>query len=545
MPTLKLIPKSCSDNFYSLGNETPQTMAALQNLVPAPDTADQWIPRPAATLFSGSAPFTPGFVSCQIIVGTRLYGMVSSALNAGKDQPFCYDLLGAAFVTITGITGANTPTSPATTGSWQPPHMELIGTKIIVTHPGFDGVGSNFFGVINTTNPVALTWTSENTTGLALPIKPVWVSQFFQRAYYFCNTSPSDANPAVIASNVLDPTVVTAAPDTPVLQFGDNIPLLCGGTLALDNQLGGQIQALIVFKANASNMFQITGDFAATSTNGIPFIQMNALNVATGTLAPNSITNTPFGMLFVSPDGLRIIDFQAHVSEPIGANGQGISIPFISAVTPSRIAAACNATTVRIGTQNGSLSGTPYQEWDFDLVRKTWFGPHTFPISLISTYGQSYVISPVGIKGLWSSDIRPNSSSTYTENGASYTCIYQSALFPERSDMEELSTVRSVFYTATGPGTTVYNVSALDEGSNIITYTSVSFTSSTTLWGSFAWGVGVWLGTNQPMSAAQVPWTQPVVFDRMAVQISFTAASGARLGNFLIDVEPTNYTVTS
>lgn len=543
MAILKLTPVSCADSFYSLGGDAPKTMALLQNLIPAPDSKDQWIPRPAATKFTASDTFTPGFVSCQILIGSRLYGMVSSALNAGKDQPFCYDLLGGAFVTISGITSGNVPTSPPTTGSWTPPHMELVGVKIICTHTGFSGTGSNFFGVIDITNPSALTWTTANLSGAALPSVPVWVTQFFQRAYFFCN--PTNAQPVVQASKALNPTTGVASYQ---LSFGDNTPLLCGGALQFYNQLGGTIQSLMVFKANAANIFQITGDFTAdlavvpANLASTP-ISVNALNIATGTLSPNSVVGTPQGLAFVAPDGLRMIDFQGKVSDPIGFGGEGISNPFINAVVPSRIAAACNATTIRISTQNGAVIGAPQQDWCFDFARKVWFGPHTFPISLISSYNNSFVVSPVGIKGFWQSDIIPTSVSTYTENGASYQCIFQSALLPERDDLNELSMTRAVFYQTFGVGTTVFNISALDENGNPLAFTSLSYSATGALWGTAVWGSGALLGSSQAMAAANIPWPNPIVFDRMAMQISFTAVGGARLGNVMLELNIENVTV--
>lgn len=537
MAILKLAPVSCADSFYALGGDAPKSMALLQNLIPAPDTKDHWIPRPAATKFTGSDTFTPGFVSCQLLIGTRLYGMVSSALNAGKDQPFCYDLLGGAFITISGITSGNVPTSPPATGGWTPPHMELVGVKIVVTHTGFSGAGSNFFGLIDISNPSSLTWTTANTATNALPSVPVWVTNFYQRAYFFCN--PTNAQPSVIASDVLVPATRTNA--TYILTFGDNVPLLCGGVLGFDNQLGGQISALIIFKSNGAGMFQVTGDFALTGSQAIAQAQMN---VPTGTLAPNSVVGTPQGLAFVAPDGLRMVDFQGHVSDPIGFGGTGVSTPFINAVVPSRIAAACNATTVRISTQNGGVAGAPQQDWCFDFARKIWYGPHTFPISLISSYNNSFVVSAPAIKGFWQSDIVPTSTSTYTENGASYQCVYQSAFFPERDDLNELSMTRGVFYQTYGVGTTVYNVSALDENGNPLGFTTASFSSTGAVWGTAVWGSGALLGSSQAMAATNIPWPNPVVFDRMAMQISFTAVGGTRLGNVILELNVEGETVT-
>jgi hypothetical protein len=531
MPILELTPHTVSDSFYSMGREQPSSMRSLSNLVPAPDSPDQWVARPAAVLYPGSNAFTPGFVSAQIVIGNRLYGMVSSALNSGKDQPFCYDLVTQALVSISGITAGNTPTSPAATGAWTVPHMELIGVKIIVTHPGFSGSGANFFGVIDTSNPGALSWTASNTATNLLPSVPVWVNQFGGRAYYFCN--PVNGQPAILATDVLDPLTITNG--TFVLTFGDNIPLLCGGTLALNNQLGGIIQGLIVFKG-ATNVFQVTGDFALLTT------AINSLNVATGTLSPNSVTTTPKGLIFMAPDGLRIIDFQGNISDPIGVAGTGIAVPFLSSVIPSRICAASNASTIRLSTQNGATLNNTQQEWCFDFTRGAWHGPHTFPVSLISEYGNSFVVSPIGIKGLWSSDIIPNTSSTYIENNAFYVCDYLSGNMPERAGVVELNTVKALLYIGAGAGVSIFLIIAQDDAGNPLNTVGVSFTSTITTWDHFTWGSGASLGVSQQLSALDIPWSFPIVFDRMAVRVQMYAAAGVRIGKFIMEYQPTGYT---
>jgi hypothetical protein len=269
---------------------------------------------------------------------------------------------------------------------------------------------------------------------------------------------------------------------------------------------------------------------------------MNALNIATGTLAPNSVTATPKGLMFVAPDGLRLIDFAAHVSDPIGFSGTGIAVPFSSAVIPSRICAACNATTIRISTQNGSVAGNPFQEWCYDIVRAVWHGPHTFPASLISAYGASFISTRLGgIKGLWSSDISPTATSTYTENGAAMTCTYQTIMLPERQDMRECSMVESLFYEGHGSGNFTFNVTAFNQSGAAGGFASINVSGSTTLWDSFTWGSSVWLGTQNALSARVIPWTAPIVFDRMGIQITVTAAAGIRLGDLYMIYQPLGY----
>lgn len=94
-----------------------------------------------------------GIISEYTVVGSRVYGMVSSAQYMGKDEPFCFDLSTNLFVPISGVTSALLPTSPGSTGDWTPPVMRAVtNVCILCTHPGFPGGASPspYFGWIDT-----------------------------------------------------------------------------------------------------------------------------------------------------------------------------------------------------------------------------------------------------------------------------------------------------------------------------------------------------------------------------------------------------------
>jgi hypothetical protein len=100
------------------GQIPPGGLFAATNLVFDPANPFTFQCRPAAIETSDFAGFTtPGVVSVSYVVGDICYGMVASGLNPGKDQPFAYNLVTNAFVAVTGITGANTPTTPLTSGN--------------------------------------------------------------------------------------------------------------------------------------------------------------------------------------------------------------------------------------------------------------------------------------------------------------------------------------------------------------------------------------------------------------------------------------------
>src|ERR1700731_3579824 len=80
-------------------NAAAGSMASLKDLIPNPTTKSQFVPRPASTQVTNFGGFTtPAQGETLLVVGTKAYGMIASARNAGKSEPFCYDLVNAAFI---------------------------------------------------------------------------------------------------------------------------------------------------------------------------------------------------------------------------------------------------------------------------------------------------------------------------------------------------------------------------------------------------------------------------------------------------------------
>jgi len=527
-------------------------MASLQNLVPDPSTRALWQCRPASIelvdFATQGGPFSSGFsggfqqgfsqlpiglISCLKVIGNIAYGMVATGRNPGNDEPFAYNLLTNAFLVISGVTSANTPASPATTGAWTPPTMDLVGTNLLVTHPGFTGSGGVYFGWFDITNPSAITWNGGNLTGaVTFSTPPSAVRNFNGRAYWI--TNPPTGQPAVIFSDVLVPRTVTNA--NQVLTFDDNVPLTALAPLPLNNQLGGIIQALIVFKG-VQNMYQITGDAASTSNP----LAKNALNVATGTLAPNSICPTPKGLAFIAPDGLRFIDFSGNVGDQIGNDGMGKTLPFIYSLVPSRMCAAANGAIYRVTTQDGSLIGSPFVEYWYDMTRQIWSGPHTFPASCIAVWNNTFIMAPRNVTGsLWQADYVQSSTSTFVENGTQMTFNWTTSMFPDVGDMAEHAMIETTVYMATVSGVT-YTVYALDQNSSVIQTISISNTSSQTLWGQFIWGQAQWGGAANNLFPQRIAWTAPVVFRRMQLSVQGNSGGATRLGLTNLKYEKLGY----
>jgi hypothetical protein len=508
----------------------PGCMLSLSNLIPAPQGRGLWICRPASIKSSSFSGYTsPGFVSAIKVIGTKVYGMVASGRNPGKDEPFIYDAVSGLFTTISGITSANTPASPSTSGDWTPPTLDQIGSKIIFTHPGFNTGGGYFIGVLDISNPSFPAWSAGNLTGglISFTTLPVAVQQFNGRAWYAVGD-------AIIFSDTTNPINCTFG--TQVLILGFNVPIVALVGLPLSALTGGIIQSLMAF-VDGSYIYQVVGDAASIANP----LSLNQLNVATGTPSQNSVCATPVGLCFISSEGLRFVDFTATISEPLGSDGQGVSQPFFFALFPTRMQLAYAGDVIRVTLQNGLVSGSPFQEYFYHLSKKRWSGPHTFPASMIDGYGSSFIMSPVGVLGsLWQSNITPGITNTYVENGAQLQFSFSSPLVPDTSDMDMHSIIEQTINLQPNL-MDLYVFAVLNEQGTILGLTQVQGTGVPTIWGGFNWGSANWAGNAQNFATFQLGYPTPLVFKRMFFQGSGPSSAGFMLGKSDIRVEALGY----
>lgn len=782
MPTrrrrpLNFVARGVSDTLDST-NAFPGAMAALTNLIPNPSTRGQFVPRPAAIQRTNFTGFTsPSQVTAIFPNGRRLYGMLSSQDYPGYDEPFCYDMLAQAFVPISGVTTTLLPVSPPTTGDWTPPQIAIVGERVLVTHPGFQGGTNPAFGWIDisgftlntltgnttsgsmviasiagdgTSNPIgdgiapgqsisgpgipagsfvtavangtfslnttgnvvisqtlifnvanvaglvygqyvtcsgfpigtqvisvgtftlnttgdittgsnllknvasragalvgmkvegngiptgttilqisgnlitmsaaatqtatgtavtidggnvvnvsqdayattgnvpvnfsgggsitisqaatatangvalaisggteaAPTWYAGNTNTNPLPSVPTGVQQFNTRAYFACGNT-------VAVSDTLNGTQRSNASFE--LTLGDNQPITALKGLPLENQVtGGVVQSIMAFKGTAE-IFQITGDPAVDNW------AQNALNVAIGTLAPNSVVATPQGMAFIAPDGLRFISFTAQIGDPVGAFGTGVSVPFINAQNPSRIAAAYNQNVLRISVQNNDAPGSPIQEWWYDFELEIWTGPHSFPAALVVpfyavtpfTSGHGFVMVPpvsFAAPALYTSEATPIGNITYVENGEPMQWSWETSLLPDNSQMSMNAVIETAMGFVLPPGQTV-TISASNESGQVLDSVTLSGPQGEpTIWGNFVWGQGTWL-VMVPLTVwgsfiwGQAPWQErgsyytqervawhlPLVFKQMQISAAGMSTLGFSIGNLYLGYEPLGY----
>lgn len=515
-------------------SSTPNgSMTSLMNLLPDPQTAKLWYCRPAAILnvnlnstanqalflaaYGSSLYSSSGYISDFLIIGDIAYGLVAG--GKGFDVPFIWNLQTSTLTFPSNVMAANLPASPSTSGAWTPPTMDLVGSKLVVTHPGFNGAGNVFFGWFDISVPASPVWNGGNLTGaVTFTTVPIAVSQFSGRAYFITNVP---AQPAVVFSDVFNATNVTNG--NQVLTFGDTATLTALAGLPLFNVLGGVIQSLMVFKG-VSNVYQITGD---QTTNNL---SVNSLNLATGTLAPRSIATTPKGLCFMSPDGLRFIDFYAKISDPIGFDGQGVTSPFSQSVTPSRVSATCNGSIYRVTTQNAAIAGSPTYEYWYDVTRQIFSGPHTCTSTIAQPWRGTFIIAPTGTTGaLYQSDPYQTNTSTFTEFGVALNWTWQTALLPDVDELVNIKMTQASLDIAFAAGGTVTGFFS-DQNGSVIDTVTMSASGAATIWGSFTWGTGIWGGAANALAPIRLPWHFPICFARGSFMAQGASAGAVRIG---------------
>ena len=532
---LRFTPKGLADAYDS--TETfPGACRKLTNLVFDQSNPELVIARPgvdaALTSFAGFT--TPGFISVQITIGTRIYGMVATGLTAGKDQPFCYDLSTSSFVTINGVTAGNAegrPTSTATSGAWIPPTLAAVGTYLVITHPGYSGAGSNFFGLINLST---MTYTTANLATHALPSVPTAVANLNNRAYFACGN-------AVYYSDVMVPTTATNAGQSVTL--GDNAPINALSGLPVQTTTGGVVSALLAFKT--TQIWQVTGDAAVTGS-----LSLNYLSLNIGSACPRSVCPSPLGTFFAGPDAAYVVTAVGAVMPVTGEMaGPGatphLRQPFGYVTIPTRVAAAFagNIYRICIPTIVDGVTGI-YDYW-FDTRKLRWNGPHTFNYDCASSAGNYFIVSGVGSGAkLFGSNPFAVTGTVYTDNGAAFNIDMLSADLPKHDEMAMKQVVESTIeLSSVGPSAT-YGITVFDDQANYIISTSITTAQSGGVWGANVWGDGSrWRGSRNQPYTYKINWPIPLVFNKMAIEVTCPAGPSISIGTFFARAQKTGYTL--
>ncbi|QTD88884.1 hypothetical protein [Burkholderia anthina] len=508
----------------------PGACTLLANLVFDQGNPELVVPRPgvgtALTTFAGFT--SPTFVSVYIVIGNIAYGMVSTGRNAGFDEPFAYNLATNSFITISGVTSGNVPASPPTSGAWTPPTMAVIGPNVIVTHPGFSGSGSNYFGVINISNPAAPTWSSSNLTTNPLTSVPTAVANFNNRAYFAVGS-------VAFYSDVLAPTTRTNASQSVTL--GDATPITAFAGLPVQTTSGGVVAALLAFKS--SQIWQVTGD-SATNNLGV-----NYLSLTVGTISPRSVAQSPVGTHFAGSDAPYIVTPFGAVQQlvPDGRTTADVQTPFLNTTQPSRIAAAYSGGVYRacVPTQLSGQNQT--NDYWFDMRRRRWNGPHSFVYDCAAQYGSFFVVSGIGQgAALFLSTTLPTPITSYLDAGSSYPCHMRSSTFPKNNRMTQLQIVESnIELSSSGAVSTNFSITALNEKNTTLGATSITKSGGGSVWGGFSWGNSPWTAIVAIPDTNPIAWPNALVSAKLAIDIFTNSGSPFQIGTFYARYQDTGY----
>lgn len=529
---MRFSPDGVSDAIDQTSAGFPGACQVLSNV--AFDRADRGnvVPRPGVTLATNFAGFNiPGVISVMFVAGTLIYGMVASSRFVGYDEPFCWDTVAQAFITVSGVTSGNVPLSLPTTGAWIPPTMDSVGVFIAVTHEGFTGL--NFFGAFNVTNPAAPSWTAGNTSVNLLPSKPIWVKQFFGRAYFGLGNTVYFTDALLLS--------ISNSNFAASLNIDNSSPTTGAAGLPMGQTSGAVLQSLLVFKE--ASVWQISGDISLTNNP----LSLNKIVDNVGCIAPRTIQSTPMGVLFIANDGPRTVSLNGAVSYLQVRSGvtPDIVYPFSTATTPSRMVGAYSNGIYRV-CFDGPItlwdSKFTSQDYWYDFIFQRWNGPHTFAYDCAVGVSNTFYIASNKIPGeLFNSGVAPTPTTVYKDIGTDITCEIVSAAI-EGQAMTMSSVIESTIeFGGAGVGT-VYYISMYDDENNNLSPATIKLYDVNPLWGQNKWGQFLWRSASTNTQVFTIPWVNPVVFKKMIVSIRVVADKNVSIGASFFRVQTLGYT---
>lgn len=510
----------------------PGSCQIMSNLVFDRENRGAVIARPGVNLVSNFPTFnTPGVISLMFNVGTLIYGMIGSARNPGFDEPFCYDTVAQAFITVSGVTSANVPATQPITGDWVPPTADAMGIYVIVTHPGFQA--ANLFGWFDVTNPNAPAWAAGNTTVNLLPSKPIWVFQFFGRAYFG------------IGNNVYFTDVLALSISAPnfagVLTIGDRSFSTGASGLPMGQTSGAVLQSILVFKQES--VWQISGDITSTSTP----LTLNRIVDNVGCISPRTIQSTPMGVLFIANDGPRMVGLNGAVNYLQVRSGvtPDIVAPFASATNPSRMVGCYSNGIYRVCLDGaGSIWDSSYtsQDYWYDLIFQRWTGPHTFDYHCaVGVSNTFYIASNTQSGKLINSNVTPFSTTVYQDLGNDILCELVAGAIEGQAMTMSAVIESTIELNGAGLGT-VYYISMYDDLNDNLSPATIKLYEINPLWGQVKWGQFLWRSSIPNSQVFTIPWVNPVVFKKMIISVRVQAAPNVSIKNCFFRVQTLGYT---
>ena len=395
--------------------------------------------------------------------------------------------------------------------------VSVTSTTVTMSLPALSS-GSSSVSVTGGTYASPL-WSAGNTATNALPTQPLWVAQFFDRAYFGCGNY-------VVFTDVLNPLNINNTNFAGALTLGDTTSTICAAGLPFNNSASGILQSLIVFKTNA--IYQIQGDLTGTGSTAL---SLNNISANVGCTMPRTAISTQYGVLFIANDGPRLIDLTGTL-QYLATNGEvlpDVVSPFTNATTPTRAVASYNNGIYRIALDTSystsSSSNTIYAaDYWYDFLFQRWNGPHSFQYHSMDTIDGSFWCSSNFVPAtLFRSDPVQTPYTSYLDNSSPYTCSFLSCTMPTVAPMSEKAIVESTIELSNSSSPITYQIIAYDDLYNVLNTVNYTPPMNGTTWGSFIWGAANWNSPYITTHSYTIPWTTPLVFKKMILSLSIPA----------------------
>ena len=358
---------------------------------------------------------------------------------------------------------------------------------------------------------------------------PTAVAQFNNRFYFVIGNAIYFTDTLAIQMS----NVISTGTGPQILTYGSNeaITAIAPLPLTFSSQL---IQALIVFKQTGIAL--ITGD---DSQNNLAINEISEENGGVGTDAPRTVVSTPMGVMFKAQDGIRILQQSGFLSPP----DNDIRVPFQNTFFPSRGSAGFNNNIYRICVQNLTLTGQPYQEFWSDQQWNGWTGPHSCRQDLLLPYENTFLLFRNDYPAeAFLSQVFQDEQSDFTENGSLLSWLMQTSPMQDNGGLYENSAVLSVVDMKLPQDGSIYNFNALDPFYGLIGQAQIQAPQNATIWGQFIWGQALWQAqVPAALNRYNIPWTAPLVFSRLIVQVSGPSGRDFKLGKLAIGYQPLQY----
>lgn len=581
---IRFTPRGVVDAFDAT-DKFPGACRQLTNLVFDESQPELVISRPGVTLlvdFNAGSDFgmTAGYISIQVVIGRRIYGMVFSerlAFYGLQDEPFCYDLETGTFLPISNVTAKNTPIAPPPAGPWTPPTLAVVGNMVLVTHQGFhnrpkylwgsgaqggndtlwrNGAGATgfwgsraqggsedywgasailwgdaplwgdryAFGVfyVDPDNP-RLRWDATTTFPNTLTGEPTVVVNFSNRAYFAVKNLIEYTDVLTIRRNRASQQVTV----------GDTDDIIAMSGLPVQTTGSGMLQTMSIFKRHQT--WQLGGDEATWNMS----LSYTSLNIGTG--SGRTLVQSPYGLYFISDAGPYFLDLLGTlraVTHSMNELEPDVVAPMANPIVPTRWCGGYNSGIYRLCGFGNFFGATIAVDYWFDEHRRRWNGPHTFHYDSVSPLDEGFVLSSRFIPGkLVLSETQQRTEFTTTDLGGRVDCTMLSATFPKVDWMTTKQVVESQIELASTNGTNVYYIYAQNDQGDNLGVVGLSVQGDGAVWGMARWGEGLVYGQSRLWGGGALwgplalQWGAGALWGAIASTWNDVAGSGLRWGS--------------